>query len=404
MAERDSESGALHGIRILDLAGPWGQYAGKLLADLGADVIKVEPPAGDPGRQIGPFKDDQPHPETSLFFSYYNTNKRSLAVDLDRPEGREILGRLLASADALLETFSPERAAELGLDWETVQGAHPRLVLGSLSALGVSGPYANYKVTPAVLFAKCGLMYTIGPKDGPPAAAPGQMAFDQAALDLASGTLAALLARQDLGHGQHVEISALEVLASQSPLLPREPRVRGGTLRVEIAPSGTYPCRDGDVEITIIMLSQFLALKDLLDQPESLASDEWNVQAYRQEHAEELGQIISDILRKRSQAEVVRRAHELRVPCLPVNTIEQFLDDAQVNSRGLFVQAQRPYLGSFKMAGAPYRMSVDGWALRRSAPLLGEHSRQILMDELGYSAAEVDALQAAGTVSLNPNG
>ena len=136
VTEQEPGAGALQGYRVLDLSEPWGAYCGKLLADLGADVVKVEPPAGDPARALGPFKGDQAHPEASLTFAYYHTNQRSVVLDLADDEGRSLLARLLGAADVLLETFPPERAAALGLDYAALHARHPRLVVSSLSGFG----------------------------------------------------------------------------------------------------------------------------------------------------------------------------------------------------------------------------------------------------------------------------
>jgi len=398
-SEQHLDEGALAGYRVLDLCEPWGQYCGKLLADLGADVIKVEPPVGDPARALGPFKDDRPHPEGSLFFAYYNTNKRSLVLDLERPEGRATLERLLATADVLLETFTAERAATLGLAYPALRARHPRLVVTSLSGFGSDGPAAGQRTTSLVVFARSGLMQIIGPPEGPPSAAPGQMAFDLAAVDAAIGTLGALFARRRTGRGQHVDVAALEVLAAQ--IVPRLPGQwvpqRFGTLNPQLSPSGTYACRDGDVELNIVMPAQWDGLKELLGHPPELERPEWDRREARTPDLAVIAPIVAAALRDRSRAEVVEQAHRLRVPCLPVNSLADFAADAHVAARGFFVPAERPYLGSHLLPGAPYHFSEAGWSLRRPAPLLGQHTAEILAEAPSSAPAEPAAPVAAET-------
>src|SRR5579884_334764 len=382
-SEQHLDEGALAGYRVLDLCEPWGQYCGKLLADLGADLIKVEPPDGDPARALGPFKDDRTHLEGSLFFTYYNTNKRSLALDLERAEGRAVLARLLDGADVLLETFAPARAAALGLDYPTLRARYPRLVVTALSGFGPDGPAADQRATAPVVFARSGLMQIIGPPEGPPAAAPGQLAFDLAAVDAAIGTLGALFARRRSGRGQRVEVAALEVLAAQIvPRLPGQwvPR-RFGHLNPQLAPSGTYACRDGDVELNIVMPAQWEGLKELLGRPPELERPEWQRREGRTPDLDAIAPIVAAALRDRPRAEVVEQAHRLRVPCLPVNSLADFAADAHVAARGFFVPAEHPYLGPHRLPGAPYHFSEAGWALRRPAPTLGQHTAEILAEE-----------------------
>ncbi|HZR97196.1 MAG TPA: CoA transferase [Chloroflexota bacterium] len=397
MNEPDAAPGALQGYRILEVCAPWGQYCGKLLADLGADVIKVEPPGGDPARALGPFKDDRPDPEGSLFFAYYNTNKRSLVLNLTRPDDRATFHRLAASADAVLATAAPAEAAALGLDYPTLHALNPRLVVTSLSGFGHDGPYARSRASSLVVFAMGGLMKAIGEPEGPPVAAPGQVAFDLAAVDAAAGTLCALLARRRTGRGQHVDVAALEVLAAQlTPALPGQAdHGRFGQHNPRTPPSGKYACRDGQVELCIIMPAQWEGLKQLLGQPPELERPEWRTREGRAAAHAELTAAIARALRDRSVAEVVAEGQRLRVPALPVSAVPDFVAAPQVAARGFFVPATSASLGPHLMPGAPYRFSEGGWALRRPAPRLGEHTAAILQELAASAPAAPPAERAA---------
>jgi crotonobetainyl-CoA:carnitine CoA-transferase CaiB-like acyl-CoA transferase len=384
-------AGCLAGYRVLELCAPWGQYCGKLLADLGADVVKIEPPGGDAARALGPFKDDRPGPDSSLFFAYYNTNKRSLVLDLGQPEGRVSLARLAATADALLETAEPAQAAAWGIDFATLHARNPRLVVTSLSGFGHDGPAARSRATGLVVFALSGLMQAIGEPEGPPVAAPGQIAFDLAAVDAAAGTLLALWARHRTGRGQHVDVAALEVLAAQPiPSLPGQAdHGRHGQHNPRTAPSGKYACRDGLVELCIIMPAQWDALKELLGRPPELERPDWNSREGRAARLAELTAAIGAALRDWSVADVVAEGQRLRVPALPVSTVADFVAAPHAAARGFFVPADSPSLGAHLMPGAPYRLSEAGWALRRPAPRLGEHTAEVLGElERAASAGE----------------
>jgi crotonobetainyl-CoA:carnitine CoA-transferase CaiB-like acyl-CoA transferase len=402
VSEQGTGAGALQGYRVLDLSEPWGAYCGKLLADLGADVVKVEPPAGDPARALGPFKDDRPHPEASLTFAYYHTNQRSVVLDLADDDGRALLARLLGAADVLLETFPPERAAALGLDYATLHARHPRLVVASLSGFGSTGPDAGQRATSLVVFARSGLMDAIGAAEGPPVAAPGQMVFDLAAVDAAIGTLGALYARGRTGRSQHVEVAALEVLAAQAyPRLPGQHFAgRTGRLNSQLAPSGTYECQDGAVELNVVMPGQWEGLKDLLGRPPELERPEWAQREGRGPDLMRIAPIVAAGLRDRPRAEIVAEAQQRRVPCLPVNTLADFVAETHVAARQFFVPASHPVLGPHPLPGAPYRLSEGGWALRRHAPALGEHTAAVLADWLEGPGAVPATGQAASAAAM----
>ncbi|HLG72538.1 MAG TPA: CoA transferase [Chloroflexota bacterium] len=378
--------GVLDGVRVIDLAHPYGQYAGKLLADLGADVIKVEPWEGDPGRRVGPFKGDERGPNRSLFWAYYNSNKRGIAAKLTSGEGQDLLRRLLRTADAVIHT--PQHAPA-PVDLAAARKDNPKLVVAALKGFAEGGPYSGYRSTPQTVFALSGIMKSIGPPDGPPEAAPGQVAMDLAAVDVANGIVCALLS----GQGQEVTIVAHEVLAAEiNPRAPEqfEDKRYPGSANPQLAPSGAFHTADGQVTFFINLPNHWTGLKELLGHPPELEGDEWNSRDKRGANAKFVLEATGKALAHRQTAEVVSSGQALHVPCGPINTVDRFAADPHAAARGFFVDASNPGLGDFKMPGAPYKMSEAGWALRRSAPRLGEDSREILT-ELGYSAAEIES-------------
>jgi crotonobetainyl-CoA:carnitine CoA-transferase CaiB-like acyl-CoA transferase len=351
-------------VRVLDAAAPHGQYCGKLLADLGADVVKLEVPEGDPGRSQVPLSASG----ESLFWAYYNSNKRSVT----RPSDVEPLVRW---ADVLITT-------DQDLSFAQFATVNPRLILTTISPFG-DGPYRDYPATSQSVFAMSGIMKTIGPPARPPAAAPGQLPFDLASTDAASGVVAALLMRLRSGVGQHVQVAALDVLAAQVNPRPREQYVDARFERIynpTLAPGGTFQCLDGAVELTIVLLGHWQGLKELIGNPPKISGPEWNDRSFREAHAAHLGEIVAAAFASRCQADVVEQAQRLRVPCGPVNTTASFAVDRQIEARGFFVDTISPGLGQHKTAGAPFKLSNHAWQLRRSAPRLGEHTREVLDD------------------------
>jgi benzylsuccinate CoA-transferase BbsE subunit len=393
------EKGLLQGIRAIELVHPLGQYCGRLLADLGADVIKVEPPFGDQSRRMGPFAESEP--TRSLYFDHYNTNKRSLALDTSCDEGRAVLERLLKSADIWVQTEDLTVADEIGVDLRGLRPSCPEAILVSLCGFGQGGPYEDYRASSLVVFAMSGLMHGVGPPDGPPVAAPGQLAFDLAATDAASGALMAILTRRRTGSGQEVEVAALETLATElSPAPPGAQRsVRKGNRHADIAPSGVFDCQDGAVELAVIMPAQWDALKEVLGQPVDIKGEEWNNREYRRDHSDELYELVGTKLRAERRADLIDRAQRHRLPCLPANTVADYAVSVHPTARNYFASAEHFGAPYSSMPGPPYRFSVGGWSLRRPAPAAGEHSREILLNDLGYSPAAVAQLESAGVTA-----
>jgi crotonobetainyl-CoA:carnitine CoA-transferase CaiB-like acyl-CoA transferase len=366
------ESLPLDGIRVLDLSGPVGSYGGRLLADAGADVVKVELPAGDELRRQGPFAGGRSDPERSLAFAYYHANKRGIVLDYRRAEALGVLARLGANADVVLLTppvtgFDPE---ERELSW-----AAPDAVVCAVTPFGLTGPYRTWRATHLTSCALGGAMYSQGPPEGPPVVMPGRQLYDHAGTQLAVAVLAALRARPAAG-GQFIEISAHEVLGTYLGELHRYTNAEDITRRRNDYPGvgGIWPCRDGVIEFIALTDKHWAGLVELLGNPRELSDPAYADTAGRREHAEEIMAIVAPAILAMDREDFVGRAQQLRVPCALVNTVGQFTQDPQPRSRGFFVRKPLAGLGEFDLPGQPF---LSGQPLlaqyRRPAPRLGQH-------------------------------
>ena len=362
----------LDGIRVLELSGPVGSYGGRLLADAGADVVKVELPAGDELRRQGPFAGRQPGPERSLAFAYYHANKRGIVLDYRSPEALGMLAELGASADVVLVTppvagFDPDSRE---LPW-----AASDAVVCAITPFGLTGPYRSWRATHLTSCALGGGMYQYGPSEGPPLVLPGRQLYDHAGTHAAIAVLAALRARPAVG-GQFIDISAHEVLGSSlyelhrytnfQDIMRRRDRITGV--------GGMWPCRDGLVEFAASTEKHWAGFVRLLGSPPELSDPALADPAVRQQRAEEIMAVVGPAILAMSREEFVGRGQELSVPCSLVNTVGQFAEDPQLRSRGFFVRQPLAGLGEFDVPGKPFGSGQPLLAqYRRPAPRLGEH-------------------------------
>ena len=362
----------LDGIRVLELSGPVGVYGGRLLADAGADVVKVELPAGDELRRQGPFIGGQSDPERSLAFAYYHANKRGIVLDYRSPEALGVLAELGANADVVLLTppvagFDPDSRE---LSW-----AAPGAIICAVTPFGLTGPYRSWRATHLTSCALGGVMYAQGAPEGPPLVTPGRQLYDHAGTYTAIAVLAALRARPTAG-GQFIGISAHEVLGASLVDLHRYTNFQDIMRRRDTYPGvgGMWPCRDGLIEFTAQTDKHWSGLVRLLGSPPELSDPSLADPAVRRERAEEIMAVVGPAIRAMSREEFVARGQELSVPCALVNTIGQFTQDPQPRSRGFFVRQPLAALGEFEVPGQPF---LSGQPLlgqyRRPAPRLGEH-------------------------------
>jgi crotonobetainyl-CoA:carnitine CoA-transferase CaiB-like acyl-CoA transferase len=378
-------SGApLSHLRVVDLADLRGALAGRLLADLGADVIKVEPPGGDPGRLQPPFAGGVAAPDRSLPFLYRNANKRGAVIDLDDAAGQVRFVELCDRADILLENFGPDEQQRHRLTPAEVRARHPHLIHVAIADFGLSGPRAGWRAEPLPAFASSGALYVSGFLDRPPCWLPGYIAHDCASVFGALGAVAAVLDRARHGEGQTIEISVQEAAlnglnpwsipladyANLYPLVvqPSPPRNADGAYLV-------LPTADGFVRVLPATIRQWKAFLTLTGNIEALSGPEWELPVYRLLNLDVIRLLAGDVLRQRSRAEVFAEGVRLGLPITPVNTPDQFVAEEQTRVRGYFRRTGFPHLGDAPFAVAPVNFSRTPAVLRRPAPAPGEDDR-----------------------------
>ncbi len=341
MAKDDSQQGAaprlLEGYQALDLTDRKGQMCGRFLADLGVEVLKIEPPGGDPVRRLPPFAGD-----TSLVFAHLNANKRTLELDLGTPEGRERLRALAADTDILIESGAPGWMAGMELDYDRLSALNPGLIMASITGFGQWGPHSGFACNDLVVFAMCGLMSISGDPDGTPCAPPETQACYFGSLMAALGIVAALHRRERTGAGDWIDVSMQEALATQEHMIrlyanEGEIHHRAGSQHQHVAPARIFPCRDGHVYIYVSRQHWQRFLDIWTDHPEDFDAPEYLNNLYRRARADIINPAVSAFTRRHSMDALTRLLQSNRIPCLPVNRPLGFLRDPHVEGRR-FVQ------------------------------------------------------------------
>lgn len=402
----DPEGGALAGTRVIELAGGVsGPYCGKLLAGLGASVLKVEPPSGDPSRREGPFPGDIPDPEKSGLFLHLNTGKQSVTLDLEREEGRTLFSRLLHETpyDVLILGHRHDELAALGLDIEALRREFPAMVIVDVTSFGLTGPKSDWRGRELVVYAASGYMTLTGSADREPVKAYGSIIEYQAGAQAALGVLAALFARDFTGEGQVVDVSAMEagtflLGGVEQPAYFFDMVIkRNGTRLLGFAPQHSYPstirpCHDGYVHChsnnrNLDLLGVLIPNPRLLE-PEVLGA--------LMGHADEIDAIMDEWLADKDRRDVVAAAQELRLPFTEVMEPGEVMADPHHQSRESFVTIQHPGAGPVLQPGAPFRMDDSPWQTA-PAPTLGESNAAVL-GPLAGATADVARLRAQEVV------
>jgi benzylsuccinate CoA-transferase BbsE subunit len=414
---------ALKPYRVVDFTRAIGWTCGKLLADLGADVIKVEPPGGDPDRRSGPFYHDEPHPERSLAWFAANTNKRGVTLAVETSDGQALVRALTRTADILLESFPPGYMERHGVGFPQLSKENPRLVWTAITPFGQHGPYAHYRATDLVGMAMGGLMSLCGETDRPPVRMRPAQAYVQAGLQAAVGTLLAHHDRVKSGEGQFVDVSMQHALSwtviptRQYWDMNRLITERGGAARAfgDQVRRIIFPCADGHVALMGVMnarewgpLVEWLAGEGLEDD---LGDASWRIlvenagagtltqAAVTDEELAHVYDVLGRFFLKHGKAELAAAARRRGIMLLPVHTPCDLLEHPQLIARDFYRPLEHPELGqTLCYPGAPYRLSETPWQLRRRAPLIGEHNEAIYGGELGLSRAELAVLMAAGAI------
>jgi benzylsuccinate CoA-transferase BbsE subunit len=405
MGATDLNGRLLDGVRILDLADEKGSFCSKVLADMGASVIKVEKPGGDPSRKIGPFWGNSPAPEKSLFFSYHNTSKRGITLDLEMKEGREIFRRLLVKNDIVVETFPPGYMEELGLGYALLSESNPGLILASVTGFGQHGPRKGYKSCDLVASAFGGQMYVSGSPSTPPLKPFGEQSYYTASLLAAIGILLAVRKRTLTGKGEQIDISLQEaVLSTLDHVMVRffyEKVVpqRQGSLHWN---NGfcILPCKDGHMLITLFQ--QWETLIEWMEsegKAEDLTSTQWKDDEYRRTHVDHILEIMERWTRTHTTVELFELAQLMRFPWAPIQSPEEVLENPQLKARNLFAEPDYPLQEPpVRYPGPPYQFSSSGPGQLRRAPDIGEHNIQIYQNELGLTDEDMERLSCTGVI------
>jgi len=408
---------ALGPYRALDLSDEKGVLCGKILGDLGVDVIKIEPPGGDPCRRRGPFYRDIADPESSLFWFAYNTSKRGITLNIETPDGREIFRRLAATADFVIESFPPGYMDSLGMSYKDLSAINRQTIVVSISPFGQFGPYSHYKTSDLVAAAMGGMIYPHGDADRPPVQIAEGQSYLQASAQAAAGALLALYARPLIGQGQWVDVSVQEC-AAMIPMIDLGwwisakaivQRLGAYRLRGSVAQREIWPCKDGHVAFRILGGVYSGGIRPLVawmaeEGQAGILGDvpDWSrvdILKMTQEEAEAWEEAIGDFLSRHSKAEIYQRALEHGIFLLPGYTTADMLADRQLQARQYWVNVPHPELGDFiTYPGAPCVLSLTPWAVSRRAPLIGEHNEEIYCQEMGFSKEELCVLKEANIV------
>ncbi|MBE0480740.1 MAG: CoA transferase [Dehalococcoidia bacterium] len=392
---------ALAGVRVLDLthfiAGP---FCTKLLADYGAEVLKIEKPvSGDGARSLGPFPEDRSHPENSGLFLYLNTNKKSVTINLKDPAGAKIFKDLVSDSDILVENFSPRVLPSLGLDYEVLKEVNPGLVMTSISNFGQTGPYRDFKATELTIWGLSGLQYECGEPDREPLKVGANVPEYVAGLYAVSVTLASFYHRQKTNAGQHIDVSIWEAFHTMQPSMTLVFSYAGFVRkRAGIHfPWGILPCEDGYVGFFLPTQSHWEMLCALLEMPELRDKPEYETPMMREERRDEITGIILSWLRNKRMEDVFHAAQELRLPLTMVPNAEQIFSMPQHQAREYFVSIDHPVAGKLTYPGAPFMLSETPWSPGRT-PLLGEHNEELLCSRLGYTRDQLADLKRKGVL------
>jgi CoA:oxalate CoA-transferase len=396
-------SGPLKGIRILDLS--WvlaGPFSTMVLSDLGAEVIKVErPQAGDLARGNGPFIDGE-----SSYFLSINRGKKSITIDLQTPQGKQVFLKLVKKADVIIENFVPGTMKRLGLDYDAVQKENPGIIYASLSGFGQTGPYAQYRALDVIIQAMGGMMSITGEPGGPPLRPGASIGDITAGLFTAIGILSALHERKNSGKGQMLDISMLDCQLSilenafaryfATGTVPQ----RLGSRHPVYTPFQAFETKDGYIVIAMVggVRNQWPLFCAIIGRLELMDDERYQTGALRTEHYHELEPILSEVMKIKTTAEWIKELSEVGIPCGPINTIDQVASHPQVLHREMILEVPHPKLGKVKLINSPVKLSRTPAKVEQVAPELGQDTAHLLAEILGMSQDEIKNLRESKVI------
>ena len=353
----------LKGFRALDLTDLSGQLCGRLLADLGMEVIKIEPPGGDPVRNLAPFVKSADGKLLSTTFAHLNAGKASKVLDLETDAGRAALRQLVETADVVIESFQPGELDTKGLGYKDLAAINPGIVMASISAFGQTGPKKNYACNDLVALAESGFLYISGDPSLAPCKPPETQAYYFASLFATAGLLAALYRRERTGQGDHIDASMQETLATQEHIIrlwANEKQVlkRAGSQHGSVAPAKIFQCRDGFVYLYVTRQHWKLFLSVWKDHAAVFDAPDWLNNVYRRAHADELNPAVEAFIGKFTMAEITDLLQAKGIPCVPVNTPMGFANDEHVRGRGFMAPVEHAGFGSTRQPAMPF--VIDG--------------------------------------------
>lgn len=399
----------LEDIRVLDITRAMaGPYCTMMLGDLGADVIKVERPGqGDESRGWGPpFVGEPygPYPGESAYFIATNRNKRSITVNFKSAEGQDLMRRLASVSDVMVENFRTGVLDKMGLGYEDLHALNPRLVYCSVSGYGRTGPYAERPGYDFVIQAEGGLMGITGPEEGTPYRLGVPIVDITSGMFAATAILAALRARDLTGEGQLVDISLLDVgvalLANVASnyLVGGVPPPRLGNAHPNIAPYEAFCARDRWFALAAANERQWAILCDTLGRPDLKDDPRFTTNGARVTNRPALVAVLNEAFAARDADEWLADLREAGLPCGPINTMSDVFDHPQAQARNLALETEHPTAGPLRLVGFPYKLSQTPADVNRPPPLLGEHTEEVLVELLDYSADDVASLRERGAI------
>jgi crotonobetainyl-CoA:carnitine CoA-transferase CaiB-like acyl-CoA transferase len=415
MSERESDSGLLSPYRALDLTDEKGLLCGKILGDLGTDVIKIEKPGGDSARNIGPYYHDEIDPEKSLYWFSYNTNKRGITLDIETDTGKNIFKELVKTADIVIESFAPGFMKKLGLDYSELEKVNPGIIVASITPFGQTGPYKDFKVTDIVTYAMGGYMSTIGDNESPPVRISHHpQTWLHGGGQAAQGAVMALYWREMTGEGQHIDISTHDSTTRFTPervtwqwdfekkVAHRGPR--------QVVLGRIWECKDGYVYAIFwggeagrrwnIPLIRWMDSEGLAtDYIKNFDWDTFDQVHNPEETLAKIAEPTSKFFMRHTKAELLQGALEYNVQVYPLNTVIEIANNVQLKARNYWVALEHPELGTSITYPGPFAKTTEAPPqVSRRAPLIGEHNRDVYIGEMGYSEKKLLELKRNGII------